>query len=426
VQLVLVSVSRVCVCRLVRRTPPPPTALWGTVDRRANDNRPCGLFVLCRFAEDRCARGAVSVLSGSIRDTQRDVQDPGSVLGSNLPKRSKWAVFAVGVVTSARAAGLEKMKSPIQHSVTVGVISFKDSPHLSACLNSLREQDDIVADVRVLANACSEKHLKMLRREYPETTIIDVATPAGHSANMNRALSEATTPFVLLLNDDLVLKPGSIRTLVEIAEKEEGVVAVEPRIVSPSGRSEPNGFLGATLGSFIGIQLGVAGVLSRLRSETGESPRPDSAEASTVRKRATGACLLVRQESWIGVGGLDEEMPLGPNDLDLSIRLRQMGGTILRAEGVEVTHLGSETMRRESSRAMELQAVSLERFYRKHHPRQAWAWRLISLAGTAARVCLWWTLEQVSRGREDKEHAGARRRNYWALLKYTWLVTGRG
>ena len=57
----------------------------------------------------------------------------------------------------------------------------------------------------------------------------------------------------------------------------------------------------------------------------------------------TAACLLVRREAFDEVGGFDEQFPDDYNDIDLCLRLRTAGFSIVYQPHVQATHWEGRT-----------------------------------------------------------------------------------
>ena len=63
----------------------------------------------------------------------------------------------------------------------------------------------------------------------------------------------------------------------------------------------------------------------------------------------TGACLVVRRDTYLAAGGLDEELQVAFNDIDFCLRLRQRGLRNLWTPFAELYHHESATRGREDS-----------------------------------------------------------------------------
>ena len=70
----------------------------------------------------------------------------------------------------------------------------------------------------------------------------------------------------------------------------------------------------------------------------------------------TGACLMLRRELFHRLGGLDEGLPVEYNDVDLCLRLGQLGYRQVISPGAVLTHHECQTRSSKSSSA-DLQAL---------------------------------------------------------------------
>ena len=57
----------------------------------------------------------------------------------------------------------------------------------------------------------------------------------------------------------------------------------------------------------------------------------------------TAACVAIRRETFVEVGGLSEQLPLNFNDVDLSMKLRAAGYWLVWLNRVQLFHFESQT-----------------------------------------------------------------------------------
>lgn len=142
------------------------------------------------------------------------------------------------------------------------------------------------------------------------------AQPLGFAENHNRALADAREPFVCVLNPDIRLTEDAFSTLVDFAAL-PGVGCAYP------------------------IQLDVSG---RVQDSERALPTP----VALWQRRAMGqgekqvdwvnaACLVMPTPVWKQVQGFDERYFMYCEDVDLSLRIRLAGWSIVRAP-VRVIH----------------------------------------------------------------------------------------
>ncbi|PMB29511.1 glycosyltransferase, partial [Fischerella thermalis BR2B] len=124
-----------------------------------------------------------------------------------------------------------------------------------------------------------------------------------------------TNQLLLLLNDDTeVITPDWLESMLELAQQKE-IGAVGAKLLFPDGRLQHVGVMileGNPCHAFYGFDNEQSGYF-----------------CSNIVNRnylaVTAACLMMRQEVFQLLGGLDEAFPLNYNDVDLCLKAHQAG-----------------------------------------------------------------------------------------------------
>lgn len=175
--------------------------------------------------------------------------------------------------------------------------------------------------------------------------------PFNYSALNNRAVRESTGELILLLNNDIdVINPDWLREMVSHAIR-PGIGAVGAKLLYPNGTIQHGG-----------VTVGVGGVaghqyLYKPRGDVGYFGHLTLVRNVTA---VTGACLLVRRQTYLDVGGLDEvSLPVAFNDIDLCLKLVERGYRNLWTPYAELYHCES------ASRGSDLARAKAARFRRE-------------------------------------------------------------
>lgn len=187
----------------------------------------------------------------------------------------------------------------------------------------------------------------------------------GTNAGAARAL-ELGAEVIVPLNPDAVIGTDDLQKIVDAAYGTDDLVS--PRIVTGTGATW---FAGADLYLDDGTTAGRA---ARVRHEG--RPR---------REWATGACFAISAEMWRRLGGFDEEYFLYWEDIDLSHRVLDAGGSLVLADAVVVhdeggTHSGDTSDRAKSPTYYYFNIRNRLMYARKHLEREdVRRWRRSSL-----------------------------------------------
>ncbi len=150
----------------------------------------------------------------------------------------------------------------------------------------------------------------------------------GYAGANNRGAAEARGRHLVLLNNDLVLRPGWLQPLLRAVERRfarAGVIGnVQLRVDDGSV-------------DHAGIVVGADTKLSHLHTP------PEGRVGRAVRVFAvTAACCLVRADVFRRAGGFDTAFENGGEDVDLCLKLRSLGyRTYLAPDSVVLHHVSA-------------------------------------------------------------------------------------
>lgn len=190
---------------------------------------------------------------------------------------------------------------------------------LRTCLEGLRRTDYSDLEVIVVDNGSDDPEtLEYLAHiDLTSWRVLRHPGPFNFSELNNRAAEIATGKLLCLLNNDIeVLEPDWLAVMARQALRPE-VGAVGARLLYPDGRIQ-----------HAGVVMGICGGAAHAHRLV----HPD--DQGYYRRHAlpqfvsavTAACLVLRQESFKAVGGLDEvNFAVAFNDVDLCMRLNARG-----------------------------------------------------------------------------------------------------
>lgn len=238
--------------------------------------------------------------------------------------------------------GVPRLRWPIptQPPLVTIIIPTRDGTALmEACLEGLLRRTDYPAlEILVCDNDSQDPRLLARFAEWardPRFRVLPCPGPFNYSAINNRAAREAKGEVLLLLNNDTEIRhPDWLREMVSHAIRPQ-IGAVGARLLFPNGRLQ-----------HAGTVLGLGGIAGHdMLLTSGRSPGPQDLLHVTRRVSAvTAACLAVRREAFLAMGGFDETgLRVAYNDVDLCLRLRASGLHNLVTPHAVLTHKESAT-----------------------------------------------------------------------------------
>lgn len=205
--------------------------------------------------------------------------------------------------------------SPSSADVTAIVVSFDSAQVLPACLSALAGEG---IEAIVVDNASGDASVEIAERH--GARVLRNARNEGYGRANNRGARAAATPFILIVNPDLEVQPGAVAALLAAAEAYPDAAAFAPRLVEPSGR----------------VFLQPRSLLSP--DHLNQAVRITLPEGDACLPFLSGACLLLRREVFLGLGGFDPAIFLFYEDDDLCRRLREAGHALVHVEGAAARH----------------------------------------------------------------------------------------
>jgi GT2 family glycosyltransferase len=188
---------------------------------------------------------------------------------------------------------------------------------LRALMAQLREDDELI----VIDNGSADGTPRVVREAAPAATVIEVGKNLGFAAGCNRGAALAVAELLLFLNPDAVVAPG-FRDAIELPLTDGRGWAAWQGLVTAEGGRVINSRGGAI--HFTGIAwAGGAGELVPAAEHGGDEPVPEG-EPGFV----SGACFAIPASRFEDAGGFAERFFLYHEDVDLSLRLRLVGGRL--------------------------------------------------------------------------------------------------
>lgn len=225
--------------------------------------------------------------------------------------------------------------------ITAIVITYNSAQWIRACLQSLGGVPTIVVD-----NASRDETVAIVREEFPAVRLVARASNGGYAVAVNEGAALVPEDDVLVLNPDLVVRPGSIEALGTYLRDHPRVGIVAPRLVNPDGsiqasvRTWPTPFtMLARRSPFGRTSIGRRALARHLmENEVPMEPRPVD--------YALGAAMLVRRDAIREVGGMDERIFLYGEDVDWCYRMWQADWEVYVVPGSVMEHRYERLSRR--------------------------------------------------------------------------------
>ncbi len=288
--------------------------------------------------------------------------------------------------------------------LAVVVVSWNTNALLNRCLSSLKRElasgqigiDQTVS--LVVDNHSNDGSPDMVALQHPWVLLIANQENRGFAAANNQALGLVSADFVLLLNPDTEILPGSIDRLIDFMQSHPQAGVVAPQLLNSDGsiqrscRAFPT-FLGM-LYELLGLSRLAPGVKEFRKYKMLDWQHDDERQVD----QPEGACLLIRRETFEQVGLLDEGYFMLFEEVDWCYRAKQLGWEIWFTPGAQVIHHYGQSIKQVKVPMILSSHRGLYRFWCKHYRRGRWYLQPVAYIGLMSlaycRIVAYWLLRR--------------------------------
>jgi GT2 family glycosyltransferase len=233
--------------------------------------------------------------------------------------------------------------------VSVIIPHFNGPEILERCLTALQASTYPAMEVVLVDNASHDGSALAAAERFASLPLRLIRLPEnrGFAGGCNAGVREAHGRYVALLNNDAVVPPRWLDPLVALAEADDRIAAVQPKVRSID---EPECFdYAAAAGGLLDV-LGYPFARGRIFYTC----ERDTGQYDTVCELfwASGTCCLVRRDTWERAGGFDESFFAHMEEIDLNWRFHLSGLRVLFCPDTVVLHHAGTTLPPENPRKM--------------------------------------------------------------------------
>lgn len=280
-------------------------------------------------------------------------------------------------------------------SISIIIVSYNTEKVLLDCLDSIYPQIKKKAiEIIVVDNASKDKSVERLKQKFPLVKIIENQDNVGFGKANNQGVSRALGDWVLLLNSDTVVKSNFISSIESIIKNHElGVFGF--KLLNKDGSIQPSAGFFPTLKRVL-LQMLFLDDLPWVK----EIYKPYQQSNSRFYLKTqevdwvTGACILMPKAIYEKSGGFDESIFMYGEELDLCLRIKQLGYKVKYLTSPEIYHLKGASSNDGFKAAVIGEYHGSLYFYQKHYPRQIALLKLFLGLGALLRVFVFAMINQ--------------------------------
>ncbi len=235
--------------------------------------------------------------------------------------------------------------------VIILILNWNGKEDTGECLKSLAGIAYTSYDVLIVDNHSSDGSVEYFSRSFPDVRLLEnsknLGFAGGNNVGISYALDRLSPDYILLLNNDTGVDRGFLDELVDMAEKDDGIGIIGPKVYYYGG--DRINSAGGKVRWLTGIGKNVG---------AGEADRGQYDRAAEV-DYVQGCALLVKREVFDSIGYLDESFFIYLEDVDFCLRAKKAGYKVVYNPRSVIYHKENRSIKK----------VSLSGLYYNHRNR---------------------------------------------------------
>ncbi len=255
--------------------------------------------------------------------------------------------------------------------LSIVIICWNDLKVIENCLTSIfKGTTKTEFEVIVTDNGSTDGSIERIRANFPAVRLIENGANLGFSKANNVGIRAATGEYVLILNPDTIVHPGSLDRWIEFADLHPEAGGFGCKVLNPDGSfqgtARPFPTVRRALIAALGLRplgfLGRAFISDKYVGWNGETEREIDWQS--------GCCVMVRGDVLKQISGFDEQFFFHYEEVDLCFRVWESGHPIRYTPNVTITHLGGQSVGRFPVRFAIETTRNCYRYFYKHFGAQ--------------------------------------------------------
>jgi GT2 family glycosyltransferase len=234
---------------------------------------------------------------------------------------------------------------PFVHRLTLGFKSEFEPPSLTVIIPTMWREHLVInlleqifpqlhANAKVIVidtkSVDRPKEYERLQQKFESRlTTLELSEKFNFSKVNNFAVESSISEDILFLNDDVELLTHNTLEKMQAMLNSRGISIVGAKLLHPNGQIQHGG-----------VAMGIRGTADHMyrnwRYDDGSAH--GSAHWTREVSAVTGACLMIKKEIFVSVGGFNESYQTHYQDVDLCLKVSKEFGSIIQMQDVYLVH----------------------------------------------------------------------------------------
>ncbi len=251
--------------------------------------------------------------------------------------------------------------------VSVIIANYNNFDLLLKCLATLYENTkQLEFEVILVDDNSVEGDINEVVKEFDKLILIKNPTNLGYSKTNNIGLKLAQGKYILLLNNDILFKENSIKTIFDYAEQQEESIFIGCKLLNPDNSWQASTAKFPSALNLFTSNFFLYKLFPSLSMFNKYYLQKKNIKVPVVVDYVLGAFLFGQREVFLKLQGFDERFFFYAEDIDICYRLRLLGGKTIFNPSTSVVHIGGASVKNNQWFKFKNKAVSELQFFQKH------------------------------------------------------------
>lgn len=269
--------------------------------------------------------------------------------------------------------------------LSILIVNWNSKDYLRECLWSIRRTcADLSPQVVVVDGGSYDGCAQMLAHEFAEVEFVQSSENIGFARSNNLGFDKVAGLALLLLNPDTELRPGAVHVLLEnlLNLPEAGMIGA--RLLNADDTLQITSV--HPLPTAWNVAFDSQWGRRRWWRRSGPTPNAEAVEVEAV----SGACMMLRTETFRRLGGFDPRYFMYAEDMDLCFKIHRAGHKVYHAPQAQVLHHGGGSSRNQFSKfSVVMIREALRAYILSNHGRlHAGLYRILMAISAGLRMVL--------------------------------------
>lgn len=248
--------------------------------------------------------------------------------------------------------------------LSVIILNYNVRYFLEQCLISVQDAiQNLDAEIIVVDNNSYDDSCEMVKTRFPNVILIENTENSGFPKGNNIGVAQAQGDYLCILNPDTVVAEDTFTKVLAFAEKQSNLGIVGCKLIDGTGNFLPESKRGIPT-PFVAFTK-VTG-LYKISNFFNKYYAAHLSENQTgAVEILVGAFMVIKKETYLEVGGFDENCFMYSDDIDLSYMVLKTGKSNYYFHETSVVHYKGESTVRDGL-YMKRFREAMDFFYKKH------------------------------------------------------------